>query len=455
MFYHQSIFSGKQMKSTFKHYTSAPLPVDTILKPFQQFASVQASGGILLLFSALIALIWANSTFSESYQLLFHIPVTLGFSDLIVSKPLFLWINDGLMAVFFFVVGLEIKRELQTGELNSIKKATLPVAAALGGMLAPALIYSTFNFGTPGNAGWGIPMATDIAFALGILALLGSKVPLQLKIFLTALAIIDDLGAVLVIALFYTSEISLFSLSLGGGILLLLFLLNRIGVRNPSVYLFIGFFLWLAFLKSGIHATLAGVLLALTIPSATRIQPIEFEKSIEKIMIFFRQVSRLHDAELKNEDQASAIQSIKTVCEHAESPAEHLENKLHPWVIWFIMPVFALANAGITLNGSLDLLLGSKVSLGVILGLVLGKQVGIFSFSWLAVKLNFASLPKGISWSQIYGIAALAGIGFTMSLFIAGLAFPEGDMMNSAKAGIILGSVVSGLAGWLILRKTS
>ncbi|MCA0444935.1 MAG: Na+/H+ antiporter NhaA [Bacteroidetes bacterium] len=442
------------MKSSFKIYTTSPLPVDAILKPFQQFASVQASGGILLLFSALVALIWANSAFSESYQLLFHIPVTIGFSDLIVSKPLFLWINDGLMAVFFFVVGLEIKRELLTGELNSIKKAALPVAAALGGMIAPALIYTSFNIGTPGTAGWGIPMATDIAFALGILAMIGSRVPLQLKIFLTALAIIDDLGAVLVIALFYTSEISLLSLVIGGGILLLLFLLNRIGVRNPSIYLFFGFFLWLAFLKSGIHATLAGVLLAISIPSATRIQPFEFEKSIEKIMSFFRQVSGKSDSELKNEDQASAIQSIKTVCEHAESPAEHLEHKLHPWVIWFIMPVFALANAGITLNGSLGSLLANEISYGVIMGLVIGKQAGIFTFSWLAVKLNFATLPTGISWIQIYGISALAGIGFTMSLFIAGLAFAEGELLNSAKAGIILGSVISGITGWLILKKT-
>lgn len=443
------------MKPSSPIYSSEPLPVDAILKPFQQFASVQASGGILLLFSALIALIWANSSFSESYQQLFHIPITLGFSDLILSKPLFLWINDGLMAVFFFVVGLEIKRELLTGELNSLKKAALPVAAALGGMAAPALIYAVFNSGSAGAPGWGIPMATDIAFALGILALIGSKVPLQLKIFLTALAIIDDLGAVLVIALFYTSDISLLSLAMGAGVLLLLFGLNRIGVRNPSVYLFFGFFLWLAFLKSGIHATLAGVLLAMTIPSTNRIHPREFENSIEKIMTFFRQVSRQTDSDEKNEDQASAIQSIKTICEHAESPAEHLENKLHPWVIWFIMPVFALANAGITLNGSLGSLLANEISYGVILGLVIGKQAGIFTFSWLAVKLNFATLPSGISWIQIYGIAALAGIGFTMSLFIAGLAFTEGEFLNSAKAGIILGSVISGLAGWLILRKTA
>lgn len=443
------------MKPKLSLFSSTPRPVDAILKPFQHFASVQASGGILLLFSALIALIWANSPLAESYQQFFHIIITLGFSDIIVSKPLFLWINDGLMAVFFFVVGLEIKRELLTGELNSSKKAALPIAAAFGGMLAPALIFTAVNYGTPGSAGWGIPMATDIAFALGILALIGSKVPLQLKIFLTALAIIDDLGAVLVIALFYTSDLSILSLAIGGGVLFLLFTLNRAGVRNPAIYLFFGFFLWLAFLKSGIHATIAGVLLALTIPSGTRIKPIEFEKSVEKIMTFFRQTLKQNSLDSKDEDQAAAISALKTVCEHAESPAEHLENKLHPWVIWFIMPVFALANAGITLSGSVGLLLGSEVSLGVILGLVIGKQVGIFSFSWLAVKLNFASLPQGISWGQIYGIAALAGIGFTMSLFIAGLAFPEGDLMNSAKAGIILGSVLSGLAGWLILRRTT
>ncbi|MCK6602014.1 MAG: Na+/H+ antiporter NhaA [Bacteroidetes bacterium] len=428
-------------------------PVDHLLKPFQQFAAIEASGGILLILAAIAALIWANSPFSDSYNRLLHIPVTLGAGTFVISKPLFLWINDGLMAVFFFVAGLEIKRELLYGELNSIKKAALPAAAAIGGMILPAGLYFLINRDTPFTAGWGIPMATDIAFALGVLTLMGNRVPLSLKIFLTALAIIDDLGAVLVIALFYTGDIGWTSLAAAGGILLVLVVFNRIGIRAPGLYLFAGFFLWAAFLKSGIHATLAGVLLALTIPSTTRIDREGIYTTFTRLISFFKpSVQPVRGEEMK-ETQASALSALKTVIQESESPAQRLEHQLHPWVTWLIMPVFALANAGITFSSGLSGIVFHPVSIGVLTGLFAGKQAGILLFSWIFVRMNLAGLPDGVSWRQIWGVSAVAGIGFTMSLFIAGLAFPEGDVLNAAKAGIVAGSLLAGAAGWLILRK--
>jgi len=362
------------------------------------------------------------------------------------------WINDGLMVIFFFVVGLEIKRELLVGELSSAKKAALPIAAALGGMIFPALIYTMFNLGSEGASGWGIPMATDIAFVVGILALLGNRVPLALKIFILALAIVDDLGAVLVIAIFYTSNISLTSLMIAGGLIVLLIAMNRLGVRNLLVYTFVGIALWLAFLKSGVHATVAGVLLAFTIPVSSRINTMKFKKETESLIKDFDNAGEHGDDVLTNSERLTIVDQIENNCEKILTPLQRFEHGLHPWVSFFIMPVFALANAGVAVSDELGSALTHPVSIGIILGLFIGKQIGIFGFSYLAVKLKLASEPEGVSWKKIYAASVLAGIGFTMSLFIANLAFSSEELLNISKVGILTGSLLSGIVGFIILK---
>ncbi|MBC7398063.1 MAG: Na+/H+ antiporter NhaA [Bdellovibrionales bacterium] len=359
----------------------------------QRFLGLEAASGIVLFAFAAAALMWANSPYDASYRSLWQVSIA--------NFSLHHWINDGLMAVFFLVVGLEIKREITEGELSSVQKASLPIAAALGGMIIPALIYAFLNRGTNGSAGWGIPMATDIAFALGVLSILGKRVPVALKLFLTAFAIVDDMGAVIVIALFYTAQISWFFLVLAFGILLILFVFNRIGILKTWIYLLLGVFVWFAFLKSGIHATIAGVLLAFVIPARTGIK---------------------------------------------------LEHFLHSWVAFGIMPVFALANAGVSLSGGT---LFHPISLGIIAGLILGKQVGVTLFSWGAVRLGYAVLPKGIRWIQLYAAGWLGGIGFTMSLFIANLAFQGSTLTNIAKLGILSASFLAGVVGAAILFLSS
>jgi NhaA family Na+:H+ antiporter len=428
-------------------------PIDTIIRPFQEFAHTAASGGVLLLAFTVVALIWANSPWSHSYHELWHTPVTAGFGGYVLSKPLELWINDGLMAVFFFVVGLEIKREVLTGELSSPRQAALPIAAAIGGMIVPALLFLAFNAGSAEASGWGIPMATDIAFALGVLALVGKGVPDALKIFLTALAIVDDLGAVLVIALFYTSEISLAALGAGCGFLLLMALANVMGVRHPLVYWLLGGGVWLAFLLSGVHATIAGVLGAMTIPARSLLDERDF---VQRGRFLLSEVERKVEPggePLEYDNQHAAIQALETACENVETPLQRLEHGLHPWVAFAIMPVFALANAGVELGAGFVDALTQPVTLGVMLGLVAGKQIGITLFSWLAVRSGLASLPSGVSWRHIYGAAVLGGIGFTMSLFIAGLAFSSAETLAMAKAGILLASLVAGVAGFWLLRR--
>jgi NhaA family Na+:H+ antiporter len=428
-------------------------PIDTIIRPFQEFAHTAASGGVLLLAFTVVALIWANSPWSHSYHELWHTPVTAGFGGHVLSKPLELWINDGLMAIFFFVVGLEIKREILTGELSSPRQAALPIAAALGGMIVPALLYFAFNAGTPEVSGWGIPMATDIAFALGVLALVGKGVPDALKIFLTALAIVDDLGAVLVIALFYTSEISLTALGAGACFLLLMVVANAMGVRNPLVYWLLGGAVWLAFLLSGVHATIAGVLGAMTIPASSLLDENSF---VAKGRFLLSEVERKVDPgqePLQYGNQHAAIQALERACENVETPLRRLEHGLHPWVAFCIMPLFALANAGVELGAGFVAALTQPVTLGVMIGLVAGKQIGITLFSWLAVRSGLASLPAGVTWRHIYGAAVLGGIGFTMSLFIAGLAFSSAETLAMAKAGILLASLVAGGAGFWLLRR--
>jgi len=427
-------------------------PIEKLTYPIQEFLHQEASGGILLIIATVIALAWANSPFAESYHHLWHTYLSIDLGGIGLKYSLHHWINDGLMVIFFFVVGLEIKRELLVGELSSVKKAALPIAAALGGMIFPALIYTIFNLGTEGASGWGIPMATDIAFVVGILALLGKRVPLALKIFILALAIVDDLGAVLVIAIFYTSNISFTSLLIAGGFLVLLIAMNRMGVRNLLIYTLVGVGLWLAFLKSGVHATVAGVLLAFTIPVSARINTKKFKNATESLLKDFDNAGEHGDNVLTNSDRLSIIDQIENNCEKILTPLQRFEHGLHPWVSFFIMPVFALANAGVTIGSGLTSALTNPVSIGIILGLFLGKQIGIFSFSYLAVKLKLASEPEGVSWMKIYAASVLAGIGFTMSLFIANLAFSSPELLNISKVGILAGSLLSGVVGFIILK---
>jgi NhaA family Na+:H+ antiporter len=428
-------------------------PIELILKPIQRFLQVQASGGILLFVATVVALFWANSLYMESYHSLLKNIVSVGFDQFKIEKPLIIWINDGLMAIFFFLVGLEIKRELLVGELSTFRQAVLPIVAAIGGMIVPAFIYLYFNQGTVSQNGWGIPMATDIAFSLGVVSLLGKRVPFALKVFLTAFAIIDDIGAVIIIAFFYTSSISVTALIAGGAFFLVLILSNILHVRSPFVYIFFGIGMWIAFLKSGVHPTIAGVLIAFTIPAKARINSAEFLKRSKETLDELDK-SLVHGEKVRTTGVLnSAIFELEDSSEKVLAPAHRIEHNLHPLVAYFIMPVFAFANAGITVGGDFINSLIHPVTLGILAGLFFGKQIGIFVFSWIACKIRLASLPENISWKQMYGIGLIGGIGFTMSLFIAALAFGESDLIINAKTGILLASLFSGVAGYLMLRK--
>ncbi|MCF8241452.1 MAG: Na+/H+ antiporter NhaA [Melioribacteraceae bacterium] len=422
-------------------------PIDIVLSPFQEFIKNEAAGGILLIAATVIALVWANSGFGDLYKSIWETKFTIGFGEYALSKPIILWINDGLMAIFFFVVGLEIKRELLVGELSSISKASLPIAAAIGGMLVPALIYFGFNSSSESLSGWAIPTATDIAFAIGILALLGSRVPTSLKVFLTALAIVDDIGAVLVIAIFYTSEIFLGYLMWAGIIFALMFMFNKLGVRSSLVYFVLGLVMWLMFLKSGIHATIAGVIGAMAIPAKTELNKEQFINRITSLLGKIKSIVQGRD----EGESSGAIQEMENAVHEVESPLQRLEHSLHYLVSFFIMPVFALANAGVIIESDFLNSFTSLITLGVMLGLFVGKQIGITIFTYLAVKFKVALLPGDVSWRQIYGAAALAGIGFTMSLFITNLAFASDVFIAEAKVGILAGSLLSGIVGWIVL----
>ena len=421
--------------------------ITRITETFTTFFQSNTAAGQLLLICTVFALLWANSAWSESYFSFWEEHFTIRIADLELSKTLIHWINDGLMVIFFFVVGLEIKREILVGELSNFKKAMLPIVAAIGGMIGPALIYVAFNAGTPELRGWGVPMATDIAFALGILALLGDRVPVGLKVFLAALAIVDDMGAVIVIAIFYTSSLSLTMLGAGGVVLILLMLANKLDVRSYAVYTILGLILWFCFLKSGVHATVAGVLLAMTIPVRSKIDK---ERFIEETREAVKELEENKSVHGENE----LIDSIAVLSEEVQSPLHRFEHALQPYVSFFIMPIFAIANAGVNIEGGVIAHLVSPVGLGIIFGLIAGKQIGIFFFTWGAVKLKIASLPANVNWNMIYGTTLLCAVGFTMALFIANLAFISSpDTLATSKASILFASTIAAVAGLIVLSR--
>lgn len=425
------------------------------IDPFQRFFQRETSGGIVLFLAAFSAVLWAISPLKELYFQFWRSEFTIGLRQFELSLPLHVWINDGLMAIFFLLVGLEIKRQLLVGELSNIRKALFPILAAIGGIVVPGVIYVLFNPpGTPFNKGWAVPTVTDIAFSLGVLALLGKRVPLSLKVFLTALAIADDLGAIGMIALFYSSSIRFFYLTIVGLVVGVLVFLNKLGIRWLPLYLFIGLFLWLMMLHSGIHTTIAGVILAFTIPAGSKIKVGFFYDEGISVLHQLRKVSSHHGkySVLAEEDYQAGLQNMETLCEEAQAPLQRLEHALHPWVTYGIMPLFAFANAGVSLFGvSLNQVTGHPAAIGIIAGLFLGKQFGIFAFSWLGSKLKLIQIPEGINLCQMYGLACLGGIGFTMSLFIADLAF-EPAILDIAKVSIFIASILSGLTGYLLLH---
>ncbi|NLT20915.1 MAG: Na+/H+ antiporter NhaA [Syntrophomonadaceae bacterium] len=420
------------------------------LKPISKFISGKMFGSILLLLATICALVWANSPYVSSYYHLWNIDIVFGIGNYQLTDTLGHWINDGLMVIFFFVIGLEIKREFLVGELSTAQKAIMPIVAALGGMVAPALIYIVFNTGGIGADGWGIPMATDIAFALGCVMALGRLVPLSLKVFLLALAIVDDLGAILIIAFFYTEELSLISLFAGIIILSVSWLLNRIGVRHTYPYAILGILLWLAFLQSGIHATIAGVLLALTIPAKSHYDKNRFKDETSSLLMSFPEKD--FNIMLVDETQKQIVNQLKCAVDNIQTPLQKLEDALYPFVSYFVIPLFALANAGISFStGGAGVGFFNSITIGVAMGLFLGKPLGITLFSWIAVKAGIAMLPEEVRWSQIWGIAYLAGIGFTMSLFITNLAFGDPLLLYQAKIGILVASLFSAIMGIIIL----
>ena len=431
-------------------------PVDKwIIDPMKRFINNSSMSGIVLFSSALIALILANSPWSEEYLHFWHKSFSIGFNGAIIDKTLHHWINDGLMAVFFFVVGLELKREIIAGELRNPKNAILPMAAAIGGMAIPALIYLSLNHSGEASNGWGIPMATDIAFALGILYLLGDKVPISLKIFLTVLAIADDIGAVLVIAFFYTSDINFYNLLIGAIFMIVLIIANSIGVRNTIFYAIVGIGgLWLAFLLSGVHATIAAVLAALTIPANVKMTETNFSIKMDFLLNKFKN-EKTNNAPTVTPEQLHILEEIKNTSKAAFTPLQRLEHTMHPIVAFVIMPIFALCNAGVVIEGDFMAQILSPVAIGVMCGLLIGKILGVVGVSYIMIKLKLAKLPNGMNMKHVLGVGFLAAIGFTMSLFITDLAFKNNNYILQAKLGILVISVLCGAIGYLIIKNAN
>jgi NhaA family Na+:H+ antiporter len=413
----------------------------------ERFVQSETSGSVLLFGATVVALVWANSPWSASYFALWKLPLQIGRRPLL-SMDLHHWIDDGLMVLFFLVVGLEIKREIVKGELSSFRQAALPIMAALGGMIIPAILYFTFNRSGPGARGWGIPMATDIGFAMGVLALLGKRIPSSLRVFMLALAIVDDVGAILVIAFFYTPKISLSALAAAGGLLALLVVIS---VRRApvSVYAVVGFFFWAAVLSSGVHATIAGVILGLIAPIKPKFRPEELAESAEPLLRNFR-------AQISSQEKSSAeatLSALDQLLRGTDSIAERLERSVHPWVCYVVLPLFALASAGVNLSTEkLKLAISSPIALGILLGLVLGKAVGITAFSFLAVQSKIAGMAEGLTWPGIAGVGILAGVGFTVALFISSLSFADDALVATAKVAVIVASLAAGSIGYLYIR---
>ena len=422
----------------------------TLLTPFQKFVKIESFSGILLMFTTLIALVWANSSFGDSYQSLWQFKIGFTTESFELNKPLILWINDGLMAIFFFLIGLEIKRELLIGELNSVKKIAFPLFGALGGMLVPVLLFFVLNENSETLKGWGIPMATDIAFSLAILKLLGKRVPLSLKIFLTAFAIVDDIGAVLVIAIFYSGNINIGLLIAALILLGILYFFSFKGYYSKFLLVFFGIIIWVLFLKSGIHPTVAGILLAFSVPVRQKIDTSIFLDNLVSISNKIKQAAKSNKPILSVE-QIEQIDALEDWTNKYQSPLQHLEHSLHGWVAYFIIPVFALANAGVLINSDIDL--DTALVRNIIICLVIGNSIGISSIILLAKKIKLIEVPKEISNQQIIGVSFLAGIGFTMAIFIASLAFENSPTyIDSAKIGILIGSLISAVIGFTILR---
>ena len=421
----------------------------TLLTPFQKFVKIESFSGVLLIIATLIALIWANSQFSDTYQSIWQSKVGFSTPFLELQKPLILWINDGLMAIFFFLIGLEIKREFLIGELNSMKKIAFPLFGALGGMLVPVLFFLVLNQHPETTKGWGIPMATDIAFSLAVLNVLGTRVPLSLKIFLTAFAIVDDIGAVLVIAIFYSGEIDLTLLISALALLGLLYATAFKGFYSKYLVIGFGIIIWTLFLKAGIHPTLAGILLAFSVPVRQKVDTPEFIDNLAKIIERLKG-STITTKPILSKDQISEIDSLEDWTERYQSPLQRMEHSLHGWVAYFIIPVFALANAGVSFNSS-DAL-DSQLVVNIIICLVLGNSIGITSIIILVKKLKLIDVPPEIGNQQIIGVSFLAGIGFTMAIFIASLAFENNPQyIDSAKIGILIGSFISAIIGFIVL----
>jgi NhaA family Na+:H+ antiporter len=437
-------------------------PVDHLLRPFAQLARKPTLGGGLLVAATVVAVVWANSPWAEQYQALLHTKFAIGDGEAPMSKPLILWINDLLMALFFLLVGLEIKREAMVGELRSIRKAALPLVAAAGGMAIPGLMYAGINLTSEGGAphGWGVAVATDIAFALGLLALLGRRIPASIRVFLATLAIADDIGALLVIALFYTEQLGYNWLAWAGAALLGLIAMNRLGVRHPTPYFLVGLALWYFTFKSGVHATIAGVLMAATIPATRRVDSDEFlsycRSALDSFERSHQRDQRAGHPELISGDEQAAVEAVEDACSLVEPALPRLERILVPWVAFAIVPIFALANAGVAVSAETVRGLCSPVGLGIVLGLAIGKPVGIVGACWLAVKLGVARLPDGVRWGHIVGTGILAGIGFTMSLFIAVLAFSDAQALEGAKLAVLTASILAAAGGlstlWWVSR---
>lgn len=424
-----------------------------VITPFEKFLAIESYSGLLLFSATLLALIWANSSYESLYQELWNYNLEFKIQDFNLSKPLILWINDGLMAIFFFLIGLEIKREILVGEINTLKKAALPIFAAFGGIIVPVTLFFILNQNPDTAKGWGIPMATDIAFSLAILQLLGKRVPLSLKIFLTAFAIVDDLGAVFTIAIFYSETIEWALIGYSLLPFAILMLLSYRGIFNKFIVFILSVLIWLLFLKSGIHPTVAGVLIAFTIPINQKINFKTYSKKLKAISGEICDTEK-NTTPILSKEQIYLIDDLQDWTEKVQSPLQHLEHSIHSWVAYLIIPIFALANAGIVFGGTgnLDYSLSSSIALS----LIFGKSIGITLFSYLGIKLGFAALPDDINFKQVIGVSFLAGIGFTMSIFVSSLAFQgNAALIDASKVGIIVGSLISGIIGYIILRSYS